>query len=130
MNFINFNNHFQRKTLSALGVNMYYVRKGKNKTSKHKNIVNVVDVIALISNIRNSIYAGRPEELATALDYICANKEFKKETLLKGIYCYRNNICERKLYNIIIEDYEKKETLIERLDLIIFSFRILLQPAP
>jgi len=48
---------------------------------------------------------------------ITESRVFKKETLFKGIWIYKNNVCPIRLYEVISNNEDKKRALIQRLDI-------------
>lgn len=100
-----------QKILSRNGLNILQLTKGQPPS---------------LNQIYFTIYVTRQkiEECCyDTIDSICETTFFKKETLFKGIWIYKNNVIVDKLYDIICENKKKRDAVIHRLDMMLMVLR-------
>jgi len=100
-----------QKLLSRNGLNILNLTKGKPPTLNQVYFT----IYTTKERLNNCCYE--------TLISICETTFFKKETLFKGIWIYKNNVIEDKLYDILCNNEEKREAIIHRLDMMLTILR-------
>jgi len=109
MNFIFYLPPQQKIALSRAGLNVFRLIQKNGKRPP-----NISEILYTIHHVKQSLI---DKDYYIIYD-ICESKFFKKTTLFSGIYCYKTNHIPERIISII-ENEDKKQVVINRLDLMI-----------
>lgn len=101
----------EKTTLSRCGLNRNYINY-----LMRSNRLKYKDLLDILFDVRNRIAENEPDIIYD----ICENRIFKKHVLFRNIYPYVTNYRPYKMIEHL-QDLNKRNALLDRLDMIIFT---------